>query len=123
MPEKKKKGKSLRENQFKPGVSGNPKGRPVGSKGKITLMKEVIEGNVSEAIGKDVVAVLEKAVEMALEGNESMIRLVADKFIPNAKIETDKSGKSGFGGINITISGLEKPAINAEIIKEDTDER
>lgn len=117
-----KKGKSLKENQWKPGVSGNPSGRPKGSKNKSTLIKEVIEGDVAVAIGQDVVKVLQKAVEMALEGDGAMIKLIADKFVPNAKLEDDRGRGNGFGGINITISGMDTkvtPAINAEIIEED----
>lgn len=110
-------------NQFKKGVSGNPRGRPKGSKNKTTLIRKEMEISALEELQKDSVKVLQKAVELALEGDTSMIKLVSDKILPNAKVDTEKGGQKGFGGINITIAGLEeKPAINAEIIEEIDDE-
>ncbi len=123
MTDKQEKGKSLKENQWKAGESGNPNGRPKGSKNKVTLIREALEENAMEAISKDVVLVLQKAVELALDGDGAMIKLVADKFIPNAKLEGNKKGTGGFGGINITIAGMDaKPVINAEVITNDDEE-
>jgi len=117
-----KKEKALAENRWKPGESGNPAGRPKGSKNKTTLMKQAIEGELVEELQKDVKDVLAKAVSLAKQGNEQMIKLIIDKFIPNARAEGEE-GSKGIGGINIIVSGMEKPTVNVQRVEENDDER
>ena len=114
--------KAIAENKWKPGQSGNPAGRPKGAKNKTTLMKQAIEGELVEELQKDVKDVLAKAVSLAKDGNEQMIKLIIDKFIPNARVD-DGEGSKGVGGINIVVQGYEKPTINVERVKEEDDER
>ena len=59
---------------FKEGQSGNPAGRPRGIKDKRILFAEMLDSH------KD--ALFNKAVEMALGGNESMLRLLLDRLLP-----------------------------------------
>jgi hypothetical protein len=64
--------------RFKPGVSGNPKGRPLGSKHKATLAAlALLEG--------DLEAITRKCIDEAKAGNLLAIKLVLDKLIPTAK--------------------------------------
>ena len=65
---------------FKTGQSGNPSGRPRGVKDKRTAFKELIEP--SSAL------LIQKAIEMALDGNEAMLRLLLDRVLP-AKLRED----------------------------------
>jgi hypothetical protein len=60
--------------KYQPGKSGNPKGRPKGSKDRRALFRELIEPH------KEMLA--SKAVEMALEGNEAMMKLLLDRMLP-----------------------------------------
>lgn len=76
---------------WKPGQSGNPKGRPVGSKNKITLMKQALEGELRTQIGPHMAEVVAKALQMAKEGNESMIKLLIDKTVPTTKASDDEA--------------------------------
>lgn len=118
-------GKQIKQKtQFPKGVSGNPKGRPPGSKNKNTLLKRNIETEIIEDAKQDVLAVFRKAIELAKEGDTSMIKLVTDKFIANAKVEdTRNSGKGAIGGINIIVGSTEDPPIiNAEIIEEEDED-
>jgi uncharacterized protein DUF5681 len=61
--------------RFKPGKSGNPRGRPKGPKGLNTLVREVMTAKVPVRTGTGekkmhrVEAVLHKAFELALKGN------------------------------------------------------
>jgi hypothetical protein len=64
--------------QFVPGVSGNPAGRKQGSRNRATLMLQAL----LEGEGEKVVR---KAVEMALAGNETALRLVLERLIPPVK--------------------------------------
>jgi hypothetical protein len=65
---------------FKIGKSGNPAGRPKGSRDKRTVFKEMLEPKSSQLI--------QKAIEMALDGNEAMLRLLLDRVLP-AKLRED----------------------------------
>lgn len=56
------------------GKSGNPDGRPAGITDKRTLFKNMLNHHKNE--------LLEKAVELALAGNEQMLRLLLDRLLP-----------------------------------------
>jgi hypothetical protein len=63
--------------KFQPGQSGNPAGRPVGSKNKITELQKLLVPHAEELVAK--------AVEMALAGDSAALRLCIDRLIPSAK--------------------------------------
>jgi hypothetical protein len=80
-------GKSLRtaEGRFSPGQSGNPAGRPKGSRNKATLVAEAL---LDEATG----AVVAKAIDEALAGDALLLRTVFRaicKKDPGRTIELD----------------------------------
>lgn len=60
--------------KFQKGQSGNPNGRPIGSGHKQKLFMEHILPIKKE--------LLEKAAEMALDGNEQMLKLFIERIIP-----------------------------------------
>ena len=62
---------------FKPGTSGNPAGRRRGSKNKATELRKLLDPYAPMLV--------EKAVQMALEGNTTALKLCIDKLIPNLK--------------------------------------
>lgn len=59
---------------FEKGQSGNPSGRPYGIKDRRTLFSEMIMPHKEE--------LLKKAIEMALNGNEQMLRLLLSRLLP-----------------------------------------
>lgn len=63
---------------WRPGESGNPKGRPKGARNKTTLAVESLLQGQAEAVAQ-------RAVEMALEGDAAMIRVVLDRVSPVPK--------------------------------------
>ena len=63
---------------FKPGQSGNPKGRPKGSRNKTTLAVEALLDGEAETITR-------KAIEKAKEGDMGAIRLCLDRVCPPVK--------------------------------------
>lgn len=75
---------------WKPGQSGNPAGRPKNSKNKITLIKQALEGELRVQMGPHMAEVLTKALEMAKDGNEAMIKLLVDKCVPTTKAGDDE---------------------------------
>jgi hypothetical protein len=60
--------------RFKKGQSGNPAGRPKGSKNRKTLIAELLLEGEADKLTR-------KAVELALGGNESALRLCLDRLI------------------------------------------
>jgi hypothetical protein len=64
--------------QFAKGRSGNPSGRPLGSRNHATLLMEsLLEGQGEE--------LTRKAIEMALAGDITAMRLCLDRLIPPRK--------------------------------------
>jgi len=63
---------------FQPGQSGNPDGRPVGSRHKTTLAIEALLEGEHEKLTR-------KAIEMALAGDGPALRLCLDRLAPPRK--------------------------------------
>lgn len=64
--------------KFQKGQSGNPAGRPAGSRNKMTLAADAILDGDAEAITR-------KAVEMALGGDTVAMRLCMERIAPARK--------------------------------------
>lgn len=64
--------------RFKPGQSGNPKGRPAGSRNAVTLAMEKL-------LDKDAKAITKKAVELAKNGDTVALRLCLERLVPVRK--------------------------------------
>src|SRR5258705_6058666 len=63
---------------FQPGQSGNPNGRPKGSRNASTLALEALLDGEAEALTR-------KAVELALAGDIAALRLCLDRILPPRK--------------------------------------
>ena len=64
--------------QFAKGQSGNPRGKPKGSRNKITLAVQALLEGEAEAISR-------KAIELAKEGDMTAIKLVLERILPPRK--------------------------------------
>ena len=64
--------------RFKPGVSGNPSGKPAGARHKTTRAIEALLDGEHEALTR-------KAIEKALEGDMVALRLCLDRVAPPRK--------------------------------------
>ena len=60
---------------WKPGQSGNPKGKPKGARNKATLAALALLDGEAEALTR-------KAVELALEGDTTALRLCLERLVP-----------------------------------------
>ncbi len=66
--------------QFQKGQSGNPDGRPRGSRNKATiLLRDLLDGD-SEAIAR-------KAIELAKQGDIAAIRVCLERLVPPRRSE------------------------------------
>lgn len=68
----------IQDTKFKPGQSGNPAGKPKGTKHKTTQAAMVLLDGEAEALTR-------KAVELALEGDVTALRLCLDRIAPSLK--------------------------------------
>lgn len=88
--------------QFQPGQSGNPSGRPKGSKNRATIVKQALEAQAIDQISQDASEILARAIEMAKDGDRAMIKLIVERILPLRKAGEDEKG-SGVGSVNITV--------------------
>lgn len=80
-----------RSTKFQKGVSGNPNGRPKGSKNKITLMKLALEGELRAQLKPHMADILTQAIAKAMQGDPQMIKLLLDKTLPTTKAGEDEA--------------------------------
>jgi Family of unknown function (DUF5681) len=64
--------------RFQKGQSGNPEGRPPGSRNKATLLIEQLLDDATKDITK-------KAIELAKAGDSTALRLCMDRIVPARK--------------------------------------
>jgi hypothetical protein len=67
--------------QFPKGTSGNPSGRPSGSRNRTTLLMEsLLEGEAEQ--------LTRKAIDLALDGDITALRLCLERLVPPRKDRT-----------------------------------
>lgn len=66
------------QGKFKPGQSGNPAGKPKGTKNKITQAAMILLEGEAEALTR-------KAINLALEGDVTALRLCLERIAPSLK--------------------------------------
>lgn len=103
---------------FPEGKSGNPKGRPLGSKNKITLLKQSLELQLREQVAPNLPAVFNKIVELALEGDRTMLKLLAELHM--SKGVADEVGKA-VERPQINITGVSKVEVSTPPSPPSTD--
>ena len=92
--------------KLKKGVVLNPKGRPKGSVNKYTaLSRELMSTKGPE--------IVEKVIEMALEGDRTCLKMCMDRILPTTKAVELRANEDK-GNVIINIGGLEEKVIEAE---------
>lgn len=99
----------VKDGKFPKGVSGNPAGRPKGSKNAITLLKQSLELQLRDQASPDMAAVLDKAVELALEGHPGMIKMLIELHM------SKQHGEESTGGEKVAIQINSAPVATPEI--------
>lgn len=99
--------------QFKKGVSGNPRGRPKGSKNKSTILREAMLEKTDRMLSKEVPAVLHVVLNAAKGGDMAAAKMILDRAVPVKKAGADDDALPQ-GGIHISISNLTAPEHNVE---------
>jgi len=71
--------------KFPKGVSGNPNGRPLGTKNRIAQMKLELEAAIRDHLNpKELKAIINSMVREAKQGNVQAAKLILDKVMSNA---------------------------------------
>ncbi len=104
-----------KDTKFQKGKSGNPRGRPPGSKNKTTLLREAMQNKADRLLSKEVPNVLRVVVDAAKKGDMSAAKMILDRAVPVRKASDDDGGK-GSGGVTITIKNLTAPDGNSETV-------
>ncbi len=83
------------ETQFKPGQSGNPNGRPRGSLNLRTLIKKVLDDEITDDQGNKTtrgLLIVKAMVEKAEKGDVAAFKALAERMegSPNQKIEVER---------------------------------
>lgn len=96
------------ESQFKPGESGNPHGRPKGTKNLSTILKEMLELETEvdgeKMTNKD--AIIRKLMKKSKEGDMKAIQEVFDRTEGKSKQE-------------IKLEGIPDPTFHVKIAKSE----
>ena len=104
-PDDKRRNNKGNPNMVK-GKSLNPNGRPKGSVNKYTaLSRELMSTKGPE--------IVEKVIEMALEGDRTCLKMCMDRILPTTKA-VELRASEGSGQVVINIGGLEAKVIEAE---------
>lgn len=78
---------------FPKGVSGNPAGRALGTKTHLVQVKQQLEAAVRANITPAKISkIVDKMIDMALEGNVKAAKLILDKTISPAAVTEDEEG-------------------------------
>jgi len=105
MPNEIDKAKST---QFAKGKSGNPLGRPKGSKNKSTLLREAMQQKADRLLSRKVPKVLEVVIAAAIAGDMSAAKMILDRAVP-VKRADDGTADEGKAIVQITIQNLTAP--------------
>lgn len=79
------------EGQFVKGQSGNPLGRPKGSKNRVTLLKIAAEEAWRDRNQTKLQEVLDMVLEDALDGDKAARKLIFDALVSKANVSEDKA--------------------------------
>ncbi|MDG1708259.1 MAG: DUF5681 domain-containing protein [Emcibacteraceae bacterium] len=101
--------------RFKPGQSGNPNGRPKGSRNKKTLALEALLEGEAEGLTR-------KCVELAKKGDTTALRLCMERIYPvrrGSPIEIDIPEINNSADIPLAISSVIRSVSSADISPEE----
>lgn len=93
--------------RFPKGTSGNPLGRAKGTKNRITLARLMLEEQLRETLTKAGPKLIKKAIRMALNGDEKVLRVLLDKMLATPK--GDDSEGAADRDVKVIIQNLTGP--------------
>jgi hypothetical protein len=120
MPEPENTGAIQAGGRFRPGQSGNPKGKPKGARHKATLAAQALLEGEAQAIAR-------KAVELAKAGDTVALRLCLERVVPSLKsvaprVAVDAGGANSLTGqaralVAAALAGEVAPDTAAQLVQ------
>jgi hypothetical protein len=104
---------------FQKGKSGNPKGRPKGTKNATTIFKEAVLQGAEEVFLENIEKITQVVCQKAVEGDLTAAKMVLDRVVPVKKAVEfgTKDGKDL--GINIVVKALEETVKKGELLEHE----
>lgn len=91
--------------KFVKGVSGNPKGKPKGSKSRTTIIKQAMEEALTRDAAEAFNDIVDQAISMARAGDKDMIKFVLGDILKEARrADPDEEENKKIGEIHIKFS-------------------
>jgi Family of unknown function (DUF5681) len=102
---------------FQKGYSGNPAGRPVGARNRVTEMAEALLDGQADAL-------VNKCVELALEGNPAAIKLCLERIVPRVgrSVKFDLPPIAGPGDLGPAMDAIARAAAAGALTASDAAE-
>jgi len=107
--------------KWQPGQSGNPNGRPKGSKNKITILREAVIANAEHILLENWEELVQCTVALAKAGDPTALKILWDRVIP-AKRAIEEKSKEDKLNITINVNGMEIGEVfdgEAKLVEDD----
>ena len=98
-------------------------GRPVGSKNKLTLLREAVLAKAEDMVLNDWEEVVQTTLSLAKQGDTQCLKILWDRVRPSKRAIDDRNSTTDKMNVTINISGLEvksvmgEPAVDAEFVE------
>lgn len=103
---------------FKPGQSGNPNGRPKGSKNAITLVKLAMESELRAQMKGHMSDVVAAVIAQAKAGDFNSQKLLWDAWVSKSRASGDDDLPKERVVIQVGRLDNDRPIINGHVVKD-----
>lgn len=104
--------------KFLPGTIANPKGRGKGVKNRMTVARLLVEEALRRKLANKADKLMDKAIQMALDGDEKVLRALLDKLMASPK--NDDGEMDHDRSVTVVIQNSTGPETQTRVINPNT---